>query len=239
MDNTDILVKDDIKNQDSEEIIFDPDFSYQGYQVVRGEFFAHTREPGITFCDCKVNLNTACLRRLPKVDYVQFLVNPSTFKLAVRPCEEDAKDSFLWCNNKDGKKKPRQITCRMFFAKLADLMGWNPENRYKMLGKIISNGEEYLIIFDLKSTEVYQRVLKENGAGKRSRAPVFPSEWQNQFGLPVEEHQKLLQVNIFNGYTVFGVSDRKKRIQKNVNTNNKPQNGEMEIGGEASNGIVT
>ena len=29
-------------------------FSYDGYQVVRGEFFAHTFEPSITFNDNKV-----------------------------------------------------------------------------------------------------------------------------------------------------------------------------------------
>ena len=51
-------------------------FSYDGYQVVRGEFFAHIYEPSITFNNCKVNVNTACLNRLPTVSYVQFLVNP-------------------------------------------------------------------------------------------------------------------------------------------------------------------
>ena len=35
-------------------------------------------------------------------------------------------------------------------------------------------------------------------------------EWENQFGLPVEEHRKQLQVNIFNGYTVFGIRENKK-----------------------------
>ena len=80
--------------RNEEEIIIDENFSYEGYQVVRGEFFAHLREPGITFNNCRVNLNAACLKRLPEVDYVQFLVNPTTQILAVRPCTEEAKDSF-------------------------------------------------------------------------------------------------------------------------------------------------
>ena len=94
------------------EIEQDDTFSYDGYQVVRGEFFAHIYEPSITFNRCKVSLNTACIRKLPSVDYVQILVNPDTLKLAVRPCEEDEKDSFLWCSEKDGKRKAKQITCR-------------------------------------------------------------------------------------------------------------------------------
>ena len=32
-----------------DEIEIDDDFSFDGFQVVRGEFFAHLREPAITF----------------------------------------------------------------------------------------------------------------------------------------------------------------------------------------------
>src|SRR5574344_3158421 len=80
--------------QQNIDTIEDVNFDYEGYQVVRGEYFAHLYEPSITFNRCKVSLNTACIRKLPNVDYVQILVNPDTLKLAVRPCEEDEKDSF-------------------------------------------------------------------------------------------------------------------------------------------------
>ena len=35
-----------------------------------------------------------------------------------------------------------------------------------------------------------------------SRTPVFPAEWQDQFGVPFEEHRKSLQINIFDNYAV-------------------------------------
>jgi hypothetical protein len=89
-------------------------------------------------------------------------------------------------------------------------MGWNADYRYKLLGKIIHSGDENLIIFDLTATEIYQRIAKEGAKVKTSRTPIFPAEWQNQFGLPIEEHRKLLQVNIFDGYTVFGLQDKEK-----------------------------
>ncbi|MBP2656599.1 MAG: hypothetical protein H6Q73_4168 [Firmicutes bacterium] len=190
------------------EAIHDNAFTYDGYQVVRGEFFAHVYEPSITFNNCKVSLNTACLKRLPDIDYVQILVNPADKKLAVRPSSENEKDSFLWCTTKNTKRKPKQITCHLFFAKVVQLMEWNPDYRYKLLGKLIRSGDEYLFIFDLTATEIYQRILHEGEKPKTSRTPVFPAEWQNQFGLPVEAHRRLLQVNIFDGYTVFGIKDK-------------------------------
>ena len=185
----------------------DDAFNYDGYQVVRGEFFAHVHEPSITFNRCRVSLNTACLNKLPDVEYVQILVNPEDKKLAVRPCTGDEKDSFLWCTTKNDKRKPKQITCRIFFAKIANMMDWNPEYRYKLLGKLIRSDDEYLYIFDLTATEIYQRILKDGEKPRTSRTPTFPREWKDQFGLPIEEHRKLLQVNIFEGYTVFGLKE--------------------------------
>lgn len=128
------------------EIIEDEDFSYEGYQVVRGEFFAHVYEPSITFNKCKIYVNSICVKKLPDVEYVQILVNPDEKKLAIRPCNEDEKDSFSWCNSKSGKRKPKQIIGRMFFAKVYQLMNWNPDYRYKLLGKLIRSDNQLLSI---------------------------------------------------------------------------------------------
>lgn len=182
-------------------------FSYIGYQVVRREFFSHIHEPSITFNRNKIYLNTACLKQLPHVEYVQFLVNPMEKKLVVRPCKEDDKDSFLWCTKSVERRKPRHITCRIFFAKIVELMKWNLDYRYKILGKLVRSGSDNLFVFDLTATEVYLCAQNNDKQITPSRLPVFPLEWQNQFGLPVEEHQKLFQVNIFDGYTVFGLKN--------------------------------
>ena len=190
--------------EETDGFIQDDTFSYDGYQVVRGEFFAHISEPSLSFCANKVYVNSACLKKMQETDYVQILVNPDEKKLVVRPASEDEKDSFLWCN---AKRKPKQITCRVFFAKIFTLLEWNPDYRYKLMGKLIRSGQEKLLVFDLTATEIYVRVIKENGKYKAARKPVYPAEWGNQFGLPVEEHRKQLQINIFNGYTVFGLKD--------------------------------
>ena len=168
----------------------DDAFSYDGYQVVRGEFFAHTYEPSFTFNSSKVSVNTACIKKLPDTDFVQILVNPDEKKLAERPCQEDEKDSFRWCSA-TAKRSPRQITCRIFFAKVVSLMGWNSSYRYKLLGKLIRSDNELLFVFDLTTPEIFVREEKEDGKIKASRTPSYPEEWQNQFGVPIEEHQNI------------------------------------------------
>lgn len=182
------------------------EFSFDGYQVVRGEFFAHTYEPSITFNGTKFYVNMACLNKLPTVEYVQILVNQITKKLVIRPCREDEKDSFRWCSNTT-KRRPKQVICRVFFAKLAELMQWNTSYRYKLMGKLISANQELIFVFDLTSTEIYPRTVSADGKTHTGRKPIYPAEWQNQFGLPVEEHQRQLQINIFHDFTVFGIKD--------------------------------
>ena len=185
----------------------DDSFDYTGFQVVRREFFAHINEPSITFNNYKFYVNTACLSRFPNTEYVQVLVNQETKILALRPCSDRDRDSFVWCRDFKGKRKPKQITCRIFFGKIMSLMGWNPDYRYKLLGKLIQANGEYLIAFDLNSTEVYQRTISEGAKPKTSRTPVYPASWQNHFGLPFEENKKSLQVNLFSGYAVLSISD--------------------------------
>ena len=133
-------IKEDLTIDD--EIIQDDTFSYEGYQVVRGEFFAHMHEPSVTLNANKIYVNKACLKKLPEVEYVQFLMNKEEKKLVLRPCTVDSKDGFRWCTVKGNTRIPRQISCRVFFAMVIRLMGWNSDYRYKMLGKIIRSSDE-------------------------------------------------------------------------------------------------
>ena len=189
-------------NEDYIEIHEVDDFSFDGYEVVRGEFFAHIYEPSITFNKSKITMNTACIKKLPEIEYVQILVNPNKKQLAVRPCSEDAKDSFKWCT---AKHKPKQITCRVFFAKVFSLMEWNPNFRYKLLGKLMQSESDLLFVFDLSTPEIYQRIIKDDGTTATSRKPSYPEEWKNQFGIPVAEHSQALQINIFEDYAGYTV----------------------------------
>ncbi len=186
-------------------------FDFNGFQVVRREFFAHIYEPSISFNNCKFYVNNACLQRFPGTDYVQVLVNKDTKILAIMPCPENARDSFAWCSFSRGKRTPKQITAKLVFSKVAAMMDWNPDYRYKILGKQIHANGEYLIAFDLTATEIYQRSFPEGAKPKTSRIPIFPAEWQNQFGLPYNEHKQSLQINVLDGYVTYSIKDDTKK----------------------------
>ena len=197
------------------DIIEDDSFSYDDFQVVRGEFFAHVFEPSITFVDSKVYVNTACIKKVTTTDYVQILISKEQKKLVVRPCSEDERDSIRWCSA-TAKRTPKQVTCRPLFAILCDEMNWNPQYRYKFLGKMIRANNELLFLFDLTAPEIYLREVSDEGKVKNSRQPQFPEQWKSQFGIPAKEHAAKTKLNVFEGYTVIKISEDAKRKTKKV-----------------------
>lgn len=200
-------------HQNDEVIELPEDFDYEGFEVVRREFFSHMYEPSITFNKMKINVNQACINRFPNVEYVNCLVDKNAKIFALEPGYESQKTSIRWCMESKGKRKPRQVGCKDLFAMISNLMGWNPDYRYKLLGRLLHANGKYLIAFDLSATEVYQKTLVDGEKPKYSRSPVYPAEWQGQFGVPYKEHQKTIEINVFEDFAVYGISEKNTRKQ--------------------------
>ena len=198
-------------NLDDEEILeLGDDYDYGGFEVVRREFFANLQDPAVSFNNYKFSVSAACLKKMPDVEYVQVLINQKTKILALRPCSQYAQDAYPWALESKGKRKPRAVTCRLFFAKVLDMMGWDPNCRYRILGRLAHANGEYLLAFDLKSKATFPRITKDSETKTAtSRTALYPSEWQNQFGLPLEEHEKSMQINFFDGYAVYSIKLKK------------------------------
>ena len=189
-------------------VLEDDDFSFEGYQVVRKEFFSHKFDPQLTIKDNSITFNNACILKLEKVVYIQFLINPETKQLVIRPCAEDAKDAVRWCVVKEDKRKSREITCAMFMAKLRDMMGWKPVYRYKMMGTIKQKYGQQFFLFNLPTPEIYLPQTKNGDAAKpRRNLPYFPTSWRDSFGLPLSEHDQSTEFDLSKGFETVGINE--------------------------------
>ncbi len=166
-----------------------------GYQVTKAELFSHTREPSITIWPNRVRFNMACLRRFPGVTHIQILVHPDQKRLVIRPCPPDTPDSLRWAKGKTAKElSSRELLCRIFAAKIFDLMGWDGEYRYKVMGNPAVYGEEMLFLFKLDDFELFV-------GGKQPRS-YLPGQWREYFGTPVERHEESYKIDLAEGYIV-------------------------------------
>ena len=189
------------ERQEAKRLAEEANFSFAGYQVVRREFISHRFDPAMTIRGNSITFNNSCISKLEDATYIQFLINPTEHKLAIRPCEEGARDAVRWCVIRGEKRKSREISCRPFTEKLYALMGWEEIYRYKLQGMRINYQGEQLYLFDLGSKEAFLPQTKdpETGKIKRSKA-IFDTSWLDSFGLSVDEHAASTQIDLSDGY---------------------------------------
>ena len=84
--------------------------------------------------------------------------------MVVRKCEENDKDALRWCIAKPDKRKSRKMSNRIFSAMMYEMMGWDLDCRYKILGHKITYEDETIYVFDLQETEIYLDIK-----GKRAK----------------------------------------------------------------------
>ena len=169
------------------------------FEVVRSQFFSQSAEPVLSFGRLKMWVNSVCLKKFSETDHVQLLVNSRSKTLSLYPSREDVRDALPWCSSGGGRRKPRQLSCPIFFAKVYALMEWDPDYRYRLTGKHLRENGEELLAFDLRSAEAFLY----GGDMKRRYMPYFPADWRDRFGTPAAEHRMEPLVRVFQEYAVF------------------------------------
>ena len=190
-------------------------FSYDGYQVVRKELFAHLRDPAIVIRKDSITFNTACISGLEDVVYVHVMFNSDLKRIVVRGCDENDKDALRWCIAKPDKRKSRKMSCKPFLELVYNEMGWDSDCRYKILGYRINFEGETLYVFDLLVPEIFHEGQKrkkgESAPQSEETKPVntrkgfYPDDIAGTFGVPVEEHLKESEVKQIDGYVSMGI----------------------------------
>lgn len=216
------------ENIDQKALELAQDFSYDGYQVVRRELFAHLREPAVVIRRDSVTFNTACIAGLEDAVYIQILVNQDNKRMVVRKCEENDKDALRWCIEKPDKRKSRKMSNKLFSAMMYDMMGWNTDCRYKILGHKITHEDETMYIFDLLETEIFmdtKRKKKANPNSVEKKEELVTAETdqipeQNQEEIAAKVARKLNRIPFYpkNWKDSFGLSveEHKKALETNI-----------------------
>ena len=159
-------------------------FDLSGYQVVRGQFMtARTELPCVTFSSEKIIFNPSCTRKMDSA-YIQLLLHPSERKIAIRPCAQDAPFSIPWQPYEDHRVTTKTLSSPHFCKALYEIMGWNPDYNYRILGTYIAKGSEQIMIFSLVNGMPSAVVPCDEGdeSKRKKRVSVCPEEWGDSFG---------------------------------------------------------
>ena len=209
-----------IEGFDERAVEIEKTFSYDGYQIVRREMFAHLREPAVTIRSDSITFNTACIEGLEDAVYIHVMVSDDEKRLVIRKCEENDMDSVRWCVAKPDKRRSRTIKGR-FSEVIYGMMNWSKGCRYKILGHKITYQGVTLYVFELTQCEIFRERPKRTKKEREERAlsmtpeelaeadklerkqamtPFSPADVENTFGLPVEQHLNAPQIGAMNSY---------------------------------------
>ncbi len=175
-----------------------------------------------------MTFNTACIAGLEDAVYIQILVNQDNKRMVVRKCEENDKDALRWCIEKPDKRKSRKMSNKLFSAMMYDMMGWNTDCRYKILGHKIIHEDETMYIFDLLETEIFMDTKRKKKANPDSvekkeesvTAETDQTPEQNQEEIAAKVARKLNRIPFYPKAwkDSFGLSveEHKKALETNL-----------------------
>ena len=224
----DELQKEELSAREQRTAELEQSFSYDGYQIVRKELFAHLRDPAITIRKDSVTFNTACIEGLEDVVYIHMMFNRELKRIVVEGCDENDKDALRWCIAKPDKRKSRKMVGKPFSELVYREMGWDEKCRYKILGYRIQFEGKTLYVFDLMVPEIFheRKSRKKNEQASQevaempnedaqnnnaaetevnTRKGYYPDDVANTFGVPVEQHRADTEIQQMDGYISVGI----------------------------------
>jgi DNA invertase Pin-like site-specific DNA recombinase len=190
------------------------DFDLRDFQVARGQFFPQSKSLTVTFSYNDISFTKRCVRKLNNAPVVELLIDPINKIFAVRPTAKDNRNGITWATvNDDNSVHQKKISGTAFLPTIYDMLGWKPENRYRLLGVRRQRENEVILLFDMQETEVLfpsnkhatpeqlarQRQLFADGTipfspDQRSKLVAFPQNWAESFGQNVYLHQQTPEV---------------------------------------------
>ena len=224
----DELQKEELSAREQRTAELEQSFSYDGYQIVRKELFAHLRDPAITIRKDSVTFNTACIEGLEDVVYIHMMFNRELKRIVVEGCDENDKDALRWCIAKPDRRKSRKMVGKPFSELVYREMGWDENCRYKILGYRIQFEGKTLYVFDLMVPEIFheRKSRKKNEQASQevaempnedaqnnnaaetevnTRKGYYPDDVANTFGVPVEQHRADTEIQQMDGYISVGI----------------------------------
>lgn len=199
----DLGIKEEISQVEA-----DPgEFDLRGFEIARAQFFNTSEHLAVTFAKDRIVFGISAIRKYQQSQFVELFINPSRLLLAVRSVKKDAQNAMRWSKTDDGKVKPRQISAKAFMPTLFDLLGWQEEYKYKLLGEVKTHGNDSILLFDLREPEVMipsSALSLEDISleGRAKHVKGYPQDWQYGFGNDYYSHAQERKMDADEGKSI-------------------------------------
>ena len=180
------------------------DIDFDDFEMPRAEMFGDNKNPAFTVNVKVVGANSVCVRQLWDVDYVEFAISHKRQLLLLVPCSEYVVQGYSWAREKDGKRYATTRTGEPFVLSICQMMGWDPNQRHRIPGKLINSQGIEMMSFDLTAARHFNKPSGQRGS--RSQI-IFTGDWDGHFGPKFSESHRTLLVDKFEELTVWSIRE--------------------------------
>lgn len=196
---------------------------FDDFETPRAEMFGDTKSPAFTVNGRVVGANSVCVRQLGDVDYVEFAISQNRKMLLLVPCSEFVVQGYKWAREKDGKRYATTRTGVPFVLSICQMMGWDPNQRHRIPGKLINSEGIEMMSFDLTAAKHFDKPTDKKGS--RSQV-IFTGDWDGHFGPKFSESRRTFQVDKFDQLTVWSIKEGNTEQAYVLPEENASQDGE-------------
>ncbi len=194
---------------------------FDGYEVPPPTQFSMLKKPAVTIKYGKLLFNMASIRLFLGTEHVLPMVHPVKKRLTIVPCHEEEISSVQWARfNKREEWVNRDVSSIEFVERIFNIMEWNYNCRYKVLGRVSNSPRGPVLIFELEEaimfTQAEEYLDEETGEIKKRQIKYFPDKYKDCVGKSYNDYAEATQLSIFEDFSGYGVqtySDGMSRVQ--------------------------
>ena len=186
--------------------------TFEGYELPPRSQFSMLKKAAVSIKIREMTFNMASIRLFEGIQNILPMLNPEKKRLAAIPCSEEESASVEWARlNKQGVWTNKSVTAPDFIVKIYNAMGWNPECRYKVLGRITNSERGMVLLFDLDEAIMYSGKLEEytdykTGEVKKRQQKFYPDFYKDHIGKSYSDYAASRQMSLFENLVEYQAS---------------------------------
>ena len=161
--------------------------SLESYELPPRTQFSMLNKPAVSIKHREMTFNMACIRLFEGVQFILPFTSRTRRRLAVATCSEEEAESVQWARiNNKGAWANRTIVSEEYLHKVFEFMHWDPNCRYKVMGRVTNSDRGLILVFDLDEAILFttpeEYVDRSTGEVKKRTIKYYPDEYKERIG---------------------------------------------------------
>ena len=168
---------------------------FDGYELPPSTQFSMLKKPTVTIKYGKLRFNMAAIRLFSGIKYILPMLNGKKKRLVAVPRLEEESASVEWARirKKDEAWVNKDISSVEFVDKIFNVMGWEKDSRYKVIGRIINSEKGLCLLFELDEAVQFtsnkiEVVNPLTGKTSTVNEKIYPKQYENKIGIDYNDY---------------------------------------------------